>query len=78
MTLRKLTPVRKPPLLHYERLLLLIDAWVGLSLRARLILAGICTLIALAGLVASGELWLGPLAGGAIILLPAAFGAWRN
>ncbi len=62
-------------MVHYERLLLLIDLWVAMRLRTRLVLAGICVTGAF---VLDGEDWISPAMLAAAILAPLAFGAWRN
>ncbi len=44
-------------MVHYERLLVLIDLWVAIRLRTRLVLAGICVTGAF---VLDGEGWISP------------------
>lgn len=63
---------------HSERLLVLIDLWVGMRLRTRLVLAGICAAGALAAFAPNDNDWISLLVLSAIVMLPVAFGAWRN
>ena len=65
-------------MVHGERLLLLIDLWVGMRLRTRLVLAGICAAGALAAFVLNDSDWISPLVLSAVVMLPLPFGAWRN
>ena len=65
-------------MVHFERLLLLTDLWVGMRLRTRLLLAGICGAGALTGLVLEDKDWISLLVLWAVVLLPHLFGAWRN
>lgn len=63
---------------HSERLLLLIDLWVGMRLRTRLILAAICGTWALFAFAHTDVNWISLTTLVAAILAPLAFGAWRN
>ena len=65
-------------MVHYERLLVLIDLWVAMRLRTRLVLAGICATGAVVELVRNDTDWISPLMLSAAVLAPLAFGAWRN
>ena len=64
--------------MHYERLLVLVDLWVGMRLRTRLVLTGICATGAVVEFVRDDTDWISRLMLAAAVLAPLAFGAWRN
>ena len=65
-------------MVHFERLLVLIDLWVGMRLRTRLVLAGICGAGALVAFVLNDKDWVSLMILAAVVMAPLAFGAWRN
>lgn len=65
-------------MLHFERMIVLIDVWVGMRPGTRLVLAGMCATGALIGFVHGDKNWISLLILAAVVMAPAACGAWRN